>query len=142
MTSATSVIGRNGKHVVGSSRVGRVKQWVVNRKLASESAWGDSDSNGFTNRAKGREDATFTSEGVYDTAVETFDLFKPGDITLSALWMNNVNLYWAFPRALNSDFQLTVNIDSQEVIGWTSSWGADGEFFHPGEAGAPSYTLP
>jgi len=29
-----------------------------------------------------------------------------------------------------------VNIDTEEVIGWTSEWGADGKFYYPGESEA------
>ena len=71
-----------------------------------------------------------------------FDLFQEGDIAIAVLWMDNLTLYWDFPRALCSDFGLSVNIDSEEVIGWTSSWGADGIFYRPGEAGATVRTLP
>jgi len=142
MTSATALTGRTGKFVVASTQVARTKQWQVNPKLASSSEWGDSDGGGYTNRASGRRDATFTAEGVYDTAAEVFDLFSPGDIALAVLWMNNVSLYWYFGRALNSEFQLAVNIDTEEVVGWTSGWGADGIFYKPGQSGAPSATLP
>lgn len=142
MTSATSLTGRNGEFVVGSYRVARTKQWAVNSKLATKSEWGDSDGGGFTNRAAGRREATFTAEGVYDIVIEVFDLFAPGDIALSTLWMNSLNLYWYFGRALNDDFQLTVNIDSEEVEGWTSAWGSDGVFYRPGEQGAPAASIP
>ena len=142
MTSATSMTGRNGKFVVGSYRIARTTQWQVNQKLASSSEWGDSDSGGYTNRAPGRRDATFSAEGKYDTAVEQFDIFAPGDILTCALWQDATSVYWAFPRALNSEFQLTVNIDSEEVEAWSSAWGADGIFYQPGDPGAPSYVLP
>lgn len=142
MTSTTSLIGRYGKFVVGASRVARTKQWQVSPKLATSSEWGDSDSAGYTNRAPGRKDATFTAEGVYDTAVQSFTLFQPGDILKCVLWMDATSLYWVFPRALNSEFQLTVNIDSEEVEAWSSSWGADGIFYYPGQSGASAETLP
>lgn len=142
MSSANTLTGRNGKFVVASTLVARTKKWDVNSNLASKSEWGDSDSAGYTNRAAGRKDASFDSEGVYDTAHEQFDLFAPEDIAASALWMNATTLYWAFPRALCMDFKLSVNIDSEEVEGWQSSWGADGIYYRPGQAGAPVYTLP
>jgi len=69
-------------------------------------------------------------------------LFQPEDIAIAVLWLDNSTLYWDFPRALCTDFNLSVNIDDEEVIGWTSEWGADGVFFYPGEAGATSRTLP
>lgn len=142
MSSENTLTGRLGRHVVETTLVARLKQWQVSKTLATKSEWGDSDSAGFTNRAAGRKDATFTTEGVYDSSDEVFDLFQPEDLVISALWMNNTTLYWAFPRSLNSDFGMTVNVDSQEVIGWTSSWGADGIFYFPGEAGAPAYVMP
>lgn len=142
MTSATAKTGRTGKFVVGTTLVARVTQWAVNPTLATSSEWGDSDGGGFTNRAAGRKDNTFTAEGKYDTSSEQFDLFQPEDILIAVLWLDNVSLYWDFPRALCTDFNLTVDIDTEEVIGWTSSWGADGVFYFPGEAGATTRTLP
>ena len=119
----------------------RITQWQVTKTLATKSEWGDSDSAGFTNRAAGRKDATFTSEGKYDTASDVFDLFQPEDIAIAVLWMN-ATLYWDFPRAMCDNFQLTVNVDSMEVIGWTAAFGADGIFYRPGEAGATPRVLP
>lgn len=142
MTSATALTARTSKFVVGTTLVARITSWAVNPTLATKSEWGDSDGAGFTNRAPGRKDATFTAEGKYDTSDEVFDLFQPEDIAIGVLWLNNQTLYWDFPRALNDDFNLTVDVDSEEVIGWTSSWGSDGVYFHPGEAGATSRTLP
>lgn len=142
MTAITSLIGRNGKFIVAGVNVARTTKWDVNASLASKSEWGDSESAGYTNRAVGRLDATFDAEGKYDSASEQFDIFMPGDYAAAALWMDASTLYWAFPRALCMDFKLSVNIDSEEVIGWQSSWGADGIFYRPGQSGAPAYTLP
>lgn len=121
--------------------VARTTKWDVNPKLANKSEWGDSDSEGFTNRAAGRKDCTFTSEGKFDTDDEQYDLFQEGDILIAVLWMNAA-LYWYFERALCDDFKLSVNIDTEEVIGWTSAWGADGKYYRPGASGAPAATLP
>jgi len=144
MSGETTLTGRHGKHVVEDTLVARITQWDVSSTLASKSEWGDSDSAGYTNRTAGRRDATFETQGKYDTTDEQFDLFVPGDISESSLWMASTpsGLYWAFPRALCSDFKMTVNVESEEVIGWESSWGADGIFYRPGEAGAPTLTLP
>jgi hypothetical protein len=110
--------------------------------LASSSEWGDSDSAGFTNRAAGRKDCTFTAEGKYDSTTEQFDVFQPEDILQCTLWLDGSSanignqLHYDFPRALCNDFNLTVDIDTEEVIGWTSGWGSDGPFFRPGEVAA------
>ena len=141
MTSINTLTGRNGKFVVGSTLIRRITDWSVSPS-AGGSEWGDSDSNGYTNRSSGRKDATFDANGKYSTNNEQFDIFKAGDIAVAVLWMNATALYWDFPRALCSGFGLSVNVDNEEVIGWTSSWGADGEYYAPGEAGASARTLP
>jgi len=142
MSSENTLTGRNGKFVVDTTLVARMTQWAVSETLASSNEWGDSDSAGFTNRSPGRKDGTFTAEGKFATDDEVFDLFKRGDIAIAVLWLDASSLYWDFPRAMCSEFGLTVNVDTEEVIGWTSSWGADGIFYHPGEDGATTRTIP
>ena len=144
MSSENTVTGRHGKRVVAGELLARVTQWACNPTLASSSEWGDSDSAGFTNRASGRKDNTFTSEGKYDSATEVFDTFQPDDIALVTLFLNHLPplLYYDFPRALCNDFSITVDVDTEEVIGWTSAWGADGIFTYPGEVGQPVRALP
>ena len=128
MSSENTLTGRLGKFVVGTSLIARTTKWDVNPTLAGGAEWGDSDSAGFTNRAPGRKDCTFNAEGKYDTTDEVFDIFQPEDIAIAVLWLNNLTLYWDFPRALCNDFSLSVDIDTEEVIGWTVSCGADGSF--------------
>lgn len=133
MTSTTALTGRNGHATVGGTAIARLTKWSVNPTMASSSQWGDSDSGGYTNRAAGRRDATSDTEGKYDTNSEQWDLFVPGDIVALILYLNSATLYYNFPRALNTDFSLTVDVDTEEVIGWTASWGADGIYYKPGD---------
>jgi hypothetical protein len=142
MTSEYTLTGRNGKFTIGGALVARTTLWDVNPTLATSSEWGDSDSSGYTNRAAGRRDCTFNAEGKYDTNDDVYEVFMPEDILQCTLWMDNVDKYWDFPRALCTDFNLSVNIDTEEVEGWTSSWGSDGIYYRPGQVGAPSRTLP
>jgi len=58
-------------------------------------------------------------------------LFEPGDIAAAVLYVSGSGLTWTFARALCTDFSLAVDIDTEEVIGWTSEWGADGEYTSP-----------
>ena len=144
MSCKTAKTGRLGKFVVGTTTVARTTSWSVNPTQATSSEWGDSDGNGFTNRAAGRKDATLDAEGKYDTGAEVFDLFQPEDIAIFTLWLDNITagLYWDFPCALCTDFNLSVDVDSEEVLGWTTSFGADGQYFFPGEVGAAVRSLP
>jgi len=144
MSSENTITGRDGKFTVDAALVARTTQWQQTKTLATKTEWGDSDSAGYTNRAAGRRDSTFTGEGKYDTSDEVFDLFQEGDIIQATLFLNNTAplLYYDYPRALCDNFQLTVNIDTAEVIGWTSAWGSDGIYHYPGEAGAAVRVLP
>lgn len=142
MASTTALTGRLGKFVVGTTLIARATKWSVNPTLASTAEWGDSDGAGFTNRAPGRKDATFDAEGKYDTGNEVFNVFQPEDRSIVTLWLDDVSLYWDFPCAVCMDFNLEVDIDTEDVIGWTSNWGADGIYHFPGESGAASRTLP
>ena len=130
MSSATTLTGRNGLFKVSGTVVARTTQWAINPTLATSTEWGDSDSAGYTNRAPGRKDCTFTAEGKYDASDQNaYILFQPGDILAVILYLAGaVAPYYNFDRALCTDFNLTVNIDTEEVIGWTSSWGSDGSY--------------
>lgn len=143
MSSLNTRIGREGKFDIGGTAVARLTLWTVNPTLATTSEWGDSDSAGSTNRAAGRKDLTFTTEGKYDSTNEIFDLFQPDDVAEAVLWLGDVALfYWNMPRALCTDFTLAVNPDTQEVIGWTGAFGSDGVFYYPGEPGANVHSYP
>ncbi len=45
-------------------------------------------------------------------------------------------------RALITGYQLTLDQDSKEVVGWTADFGADGQYYRPGETGQPTETFP
>jgi hypothetical protein len=146
MSSLNTLTGREGEFVVddgAAALIARSTTWAVSPSVLN-SEWGDSGSGGFTNRAAGRRDCTFTAEGKYDSVTEVFDLFYPGDIVIATLWLDSTvaSLYWDFPRALCIDFSLTVDMDTEDVIGWTTSWGADGAYTFPGQSGAAARTIP
>lgn len=144
--SSTTMTGRYGKFEVGGAIVARTKMWSASSVLATKAEWGDSDTAGYTARAAGRKDGTFNANGVYDTEEEQYDLFEEGDTAESVLWMrgatSGTNKYWFFPRALCFSFDMSVNMETQEVIGWSSSWGADGIFYKPGHPDLPARDLP
>ena len=134
MSSENTLSGRNGNFRVGGTQVARGTSWDLTRSLAGGSEWGDSDSAGFTNRSAGRKDATFNSGGKYDSNSEVWDIFDVEDIAAALLYLDAATTFWNFPRALCNNFTMNVNIDTEEVIGWTAGFGSDGEFFYPGES--------
>lgn len=146
MTGSEGVIkGSGGKVVSGGTLLARVTQWTLDNS-SSETAWGDSDSEGFTNRASARKDGTGSLQGKFDRNQKFYNILKPGDIIGLDLWedadQQSPSQPWIFPRALIQSFNLVFNQDDKEVVGWTANYGADGKFYAPGEAGAPSRSLP
>ena len=139
MTSENTLTGRHGRLLVDTTQVARLTQWAVSPTLATKSEWGDSDGAGYTNRAAGRMDNTFNCEGKYDSGTagvtNAYNIFQPGDMVVALLYMTMEapTIHWNFPRALCDDFGLTVNVDTEEVIGWTATFGADGIYYKPGD---------
>lgn len=139
-TGVTAQTGVLGKAIVDDVAIARITQWSVNTTVG-ESAWGDSDCGAFTVRKAARKDATGTVTGKFDTGTPTYTLFQSGDIVKLVLWENAAD-YWAFPSALIQSYTETVDVDTKEAIEWSATFGADGVYFRPGEAGAPVETLP
>ena len=144
MSSQGTLSGRRGRVMVGSATLARCTQWTLTKTKAGGTEWGDSDSQGFTNRGGGRRDATGTVEFKLETSVPQYNVVEEGDHVQLALWLDGAEAgsYFVFPRVQVSDVNLTVDMDSQEVIGGSFSWGADGVFYAPGESGAPSIAPP
>lgn len=138
--SSTARTGTAGKAVVDSTLVARVKIWNL-AVTSPDVAWGDSDSEGFTVRLGGRKDATGSMTGAFDTGTKVYTLFMPADIVELVLFETATD-YWALPRALIINFNVSYNQDTKEVVEWSADYGCDGQYYHPGEAGAPAHSLP
>ena len=132
--------GSLGKVEVDGQAIARITLWELTR-VVEETAWGDSDSAGFTNRVKGREDATGSVTGKFDNDDPVYDLFDVGDTVELVLW-ETTTAYWDFPCALIQSFNISYNQDTKEAVEWNASWGADGIFYRPGAAGAPAQVYP
>lgn len=142
MSSITTLSGRNGKvfygpyHGVNTSLVARITEWNLSPQLAEVAAWADNDTAGYIARAPGAYDALFSTQGVYDTLLPVWNIFQPGDKLRIELWLNPLVplLRWSFPSALCTEFNLIVDADTEQVIGWSAEWGSDGSFFKPGQS--------
>lgn len=140
MTGVSAVSGEIGKAVIDGTLVTRLTLWRINRQT-SETAWGDSDSAGFTNRKAARRDLTGSIGGKLDSERYAYNIFDDGDIVTLVLW-ENATRYWYIGSALIQNFQVEWNPDTKEVVAWTADFGADGRYYRPGEAGAPAASLP
>ena len=142
MSGTTALTGTLGKVVVGGVLVTRLTSWRLSTSVG-ETAWGDSESGGYTNRKASRGDATGSIAAKFETTKKPYAILLAGDVVTLALWNTPTQGdYWAFPSVLIQSFEYEVSPDSKEVIGWNSNFGADGIFYAPGASGAPTYTLP
>jgi len=133
-------MGDVGEVVVDSTAIARLTQWQFNPQ-ANLSEWGDSDSEGYTNVRPARKSGTGSMEGKMDDTSEFYDLFSEGDEPELTLWATTT-LFWNLPCAVISGYQLTVDTDSKEVVGWSADFSASGPFYYPGHASAPAKTYP
>jgi hypothetical protein len=141
-SNASVRTGSKGKVEADDVVIARLKQWSITDTV-EQSAWGDSDSAGYTNRVSGRRDATGSMTGVFDNDDPVYDLFAPGDTVQLVLfeWDSPLS-YWVFPCVLVTNYSVTYNMDTKEAVEWSADWGADGIFYRPGQAGAPAHTYP
>lgn len=160
-SGATTISGREGtaqmitvaSHLTSpgttnaSGLIYRVKEWSLTA-TTSPAAWGDSDSNGFTNRKATRQDATGSATVLYNTDNPYFAMFSEGDIINLTLWFSKITAgfaslaqYWQLPRVIIANVNWTVSMDSQEPIEISFDFEADGVFFSPAHASIPSITL-
>jgi hypothetical protein len=139
--SETARSGEGGKVVAENTLIARVMEWSIN-PTSSETAWGDSDSGGYTNRKKARLDATGSLSGKLDDDDEVWDVLEVGDTVSLDLWVDgndpNPVTYWHFPCVLIQNFAIGANMDTKEVMEWSADFGADGIFYRPGQSGAPT----
>ena len=138
--SSGSRTGTNAKAVIDGVLVLRVTQWSITVS-AGETAWGDSDSAGFTNRVLARRDATASLTGKFDTNKKFYTLFEDGEQVKLVLWEDAAD-YWSFPCALVQGFNVTYNQDTKEVVEWSADFGSDGPFYRPGHESASGETIP
>lgn len=139
--AATVVCGSEGVVGVNGTRVCRITEWSFNPTFTNITEFGDSDSQGYTNRACGRKDGSGSFSGRLDTGQHPTSLFLPGDVVNLTLW-ETASTYWNIPRALITSFEVTFDNDAKEPVSWTAEFVPDGIYYAPGQAGQPTEPFP
>lgn len=135
------ITGLNGEVLVGGVKIARITKWDINPTVG-ETAWGDSDSAGHTNREPGRKDSTGNIEGKLDQNDDVTLLFVPGDKVNLTLWLSATALDYYYVPAMIQGISFEVDVDTQAVVGWSATFGENGRTYFPNESGAPVVNLP
>jgi hypothetical protein len=152
VTYATAATGANLNASPDDVLLARITNWTLTT-TCSTSAWGDSDSRGFTNRTPARKDATGSMTGKADVDLPLHGIMMPHDVKGIVLWqdgddgtgLGEDSVYWELPRAVITNYTLSFDQDSKEVVEWSADFECDGVYFYPGDAdntGIGSHSLP
>jgi len=126
------------------TEIARITSWTINQKPISVTKWADSDTGGFVWNAPGPREATITTVGKFQIGIlSQWNMFRGGDYAALRLFVDNrdpfedgISVEEALRRAdryeinpaLCTEYNLTMNIDTEEVVGWTAEWVSCGEF--------------
>jgi hypothetical protein len=137
MSGKTARSGEGGKAVVGTTLVARITTITVNTATTT-SDWGDSDSGSFENTKPARRNANGNMTGMLDTVDPVYDLFDVGDVVEVQFWEDGnaetPAVYWHLECVVITSFDLTIDPNTKEVVGWTANWKADGRWYTPSTA--------
>lgn len=139
-SSETVARGNLGKVKVDNVSVARVTQFELTEQV-DETAWGDSDSAGATNRVAGRGEVVGSMQGKFDNDSPVINLFAAGD-TVALVLFENTTRYWNLPCALIRSYNVVIDTDTKKPVEWKADWASDGPYYRPGAVGAPAQTYP
>lgn len=111
----------------------RVTRWLVQETTDTSIEWADSDSAGYTIHAPGRLGARFDADGKYSGERPIFPYTRVGALVTAQLWIDRTVPYlcWDFELARCTSFKCSVDVDTEEIVGWSGSWIATGVFYKP-----------
>lgn len=141
--------GEEATVVLNDVVVVRSVSWSVNEN-PNVQEWGDNNSGKYTNRRVTRLSATGSVAGKLDCDkninIHSHSASNQKLSELSAeliLWEANAgNCYWAFPCVVITSSTHEADMETNEITTWAFDFGSDGEYFRPGESGAPSKDYP
>ena len=141
--------GAEGVAELGGKVIVRETEWSVTESPEVE-VWGDSGSGKFTNRKTTRLDATGSITGKMDCekGKQIYSLAGTNQRIVEihtelVLWeQKGTRCYWAFPCSVITNFNVTVDMDTNKATVWSFDFGSDGPYYRPEDPSAPSHQYP
>lgn len=132
-----AISGKNGSVETTSGSGGgdgaqaEITGWTFNT-TSNNPSWASSTNPGYKKRVAGVKDATGTINGKYNAANAIFDTLAPGVTATLTLKLDSGN-YYTVP-AIIDDFNLEVDMDNGDVVGWTANFSSNGAWANPGDS--------
>lgn len=142
MTANSSTIrtSKASKIVIDDVLVLRMRSASLN-PTTNVFEWGDSDSGEYSNSIGTRRKCSGTVGGLFDENQKPYSIVRENQIAKLVLWENTTD-YWVLVCALISNYQQTLDQDTKNPIEWSFDYQNDGIYYAPGEADAPTESLP
>ena len=112
----------------GDGAQAEITGWTFNT-TSNNPSWASSTSPGFKKRVAGVKDGSGSISGKYNSANAIFDTLEVGVTVTLTLKVNATNFY-AVPAIIDS-FNIEVDMDNGDVVGWTADFSTNGEWTEP-----------
>lgn len=117
------ISGQGGDFTVGGQSIKEVKKWSLNTMIVIH-AYSSNKTGGFKRKVTGIKDGKGSIEGVWDPAAPLPSQMEVGQ-TLAAAALTKAGQQYTY-NALFADNKVSVDIDTGDIIGWTSDYEVDG----------------
>jgi hypothetical protein len=123
--AADVICGKEGSVVIGATELPEITMWSFNPTITTQS-YASNKTNGFKRKVCGSKDATGSLEGKWDRTDPITDHFTEGSTVTLLLHLDTTRKITV--PALITGMTIEVNIDDNEIEGWTADFEADGEW--------------
>jgi hypothetical protein len=121
--AGTGFSGKDGDVKIGTTAINEIKAWTFNPK-ANNVRYASNATGGYKRTVAGVKEGSGTCSGVY-TATATFHTVIDVGTSVALKLYLNATLFYSVPAVI-SDYKLTVDLDSGEIVGWEASFETDG----------------
>lgn len=131
-----AISGKNGSVETTSGSGGgdgaqaEITGWTFNT-TSNNPSWASSTNPGYKKRVAGVKDGNGTISGKYDSSNTLFDTLEPGVTVTLTLKINATGSNYYVVPAIIDEFNIEVDMDNGDVVGWTANFSTNGEWSEP-----------
>lgn len=122
------ISGKDGDVKIGSTAICEIRKWSFSPK-ANNPSYASNKTAGYTRRVPGIKDGSGSMEGAWDPASPAVAVIDPATAVTLKLYINATQFY-EVPSVID-EFGLNVEVESGEIVSWTSTFSANGAWTNP-----------